>query len=116
MGNRHSRMTRECNTIAVMVTLYCRNQHAGDGLCAECRELLDYAWERLKKCPFQEGKTTCAKCAVHCYKPVMREKIRVVMRYSGPRMLRRHPVLAILHLIDGLRKGPVHCQKKAGNF
>ncbi|MGQ9675372.1 MAG: nitrous oxide-stimulated promoter family protein [Chloroflexota bacterium] len=25
------------------------------------------------------------------------------MRYSGPRMLRRHPLLAIAHIIDGLR-------------
>jgi hypothetical protein len=27
-----------------------------------------------------------------------------VMRYAGPRMLLSHPFLALLHLIDGLRK------------
>jgi hypothetical protein len=27
-----------------------------------------------------------------------------VMRYAGPRMLLSHPVLALLHLIDGLRR------------
>jgi hypothetical protein len=43
---------------------------------------------------------------VHCYKPDMREKVRAVMRYAGPRMLRRHPVLSVLHLIDSLRKTP----------
>jgi hypothetical protein len=26
------------------------------------------------------------------------------MRYAGPRMLLRHPLLAILHQLDGLRK------------
>ena len=30
----------------------------------------------------------------------MREKIRTVMRYSGPRMITVHPVLAIRHLIE----------------
>ena len=29
----------------------------------------------------------------------MREKIRTVMRYSGPRMLGKHPIAAIRHLI-----------------
>jgi hypothetical protein len=63
--------------------------------------------QRLEKCPFEEGKTTCARCPVHCYKPEMREKIRAVMRYSGPRMLYRHPMLTIFHIIDGRRKAPV---------
>ncbi len=36
----------------------------------------------------------------------MREKIRRVMRYAGPRMLLRHPVMALLHMVDGLRKEP----------
>jgi len=111
MTNKPPRMTRESNTIAVMFALYCRNRHASNGLCSECVELLGYARERLEKCPFQEGKTTCAKCVVHCYRPVMREKIRVVMRYSGPRMIYRHPILAIFHLVDGLRKEPVHRHK-----
>jgi hypothetical protein len=77
-----------------------------DKLCLECSELLDYALARLDRCPFQDNKPTCAKCPVHCYKPDMREKVRVVMRYAGPRMLRRHPVLAVLHLVDGFRKTP----------
>jgi len=59
---------------------------------------------RLDQCPFQEAKTTCVKCPVHCYKPAMRERIRVVMRYAGPRMLWQHPVLAFYHLFDGLRQ------------
>jgi hypothetical protein len=29
--------------------------------------------------------------------------MREVMRYAGPRMLWRHPLLAVAHLIDGRR-------------
>jgi len=91
----------------LMIALYCLKHHSFKGMCPGCKELLDYALMCLDKCPFQEGKTTCAKCPVHCYKPDMREGIRAVMRYSGPRMMYRHPVLTILHLIDGRRKEPL---------
>lgn len=106
--NCHPRMDREARTIRAMVRLYCRQNHnAPRGLCTDCQELQDYALLRLEKCPFQEGKTTCANCPVHCYKPDMRERVRKVMRYSGPRMLLRHPLMTIQHLIDGRRKVPV---------
>ena len=102
-----SRLIRERRTVTAMIRLYCRDQHGTQAeLCAECQSLLDYADERLAKCPFQENKTVCAKCQVHCYKAQMRERIRVVMRYAGPRMLRRHPLLTVQHLWDGLRKEP----------
>jgi len=74
---------------------------------------MEYASKRLDKCPFQEGKTTCAKCPVHCFKPDMRQQIRLVMRYSGPRMLLRHPLMAILHMIDGRRKEPLSAKKQS---
>ncbi len=105
MPDLHPRLTREARTIEAMIYLYCRDRHETRvGLCPECQELLDYARQRLDKCPFGEGKTTCANCRVHCYKPAMRERVRVVMRYAGPRMLARHPVLAVRHLLDGRRK------------
>ena len=44
-----------------------------------------------------ETKTFCSACKVHCYKPALREKIRAVMRWYGPRMLTVHPVLALRH-------------------
>jgi hypothetical protein len=106
-------MAREAGTVEAMIRLYCRErhvrvQHGRKGpLCPECDELRQYAQVRLDKCPYQEGKTTCARCPLHCYKPAMRERVRAVMRYAGPRMLVRHPLMALLHLIDGLRKEPV---------
>ena len=48
---------------------------------------------------FMENKTFCSNCRVHCYKPEMREKIREVMRFSGPRMLLCHPILAVWHVV-----------------
>jgi hypothetical protein len=107
MSQQQIRISREKKTVKAMVRIACRGQHGPrDGLCPECSRLLGYALERLERCPFQGDKTTCAHCPVHCYRPRMREGIRAVMRYAGPRMLLRHPVLTIRHLIDGLRNHP----------
>jgi hypothetical protein len=105
------RLAREVKTIAALIALYCRDHHsdeergpaapAGGGLCPECAGLLAYARLRLETCRYGADKPTCANCTTHCYQPAMRERVRVVMRYSGPRMLRRHPLLAVAHLIDG---------------
>jgi predicted amidophosphoribosyltransferase len=109
----HGRMTREARTMEVMVEMYCHDLHATQkGLCEGCRELVEYAHGRLKKCPYQEEKTTCAKCPVHCYRPAIRERMKAVMRYAGPRMLWRHPILTIMHLRDGLRKEPVRSRRE----
>ncbi|MEI6211593.1 MAG: nitrous oxide-stimulated promoter family protein, partial [bacterium] len=97
--------TSDTKTLQAMLDLYCRGKHESTGaLCAECRKLFEYATERRAKCPFGENKPTCAKCPVHCYKPAMREAIRAVMVYSGPRMLLHHPVMAMRHTMDGLRR------------
>lgn len=90
-----------------MVEDYCRNHHATDrdpGPCERCTAFLAYADARLDHCPYGEEKPTCANCPIHCYKREPREFARAVMRYAGPRMLLRHPVLAVLHLVDGRRK------------
>ena len=106
MKNRFIR--KEYETIEAMIGIYCRELHgtAKNHLCAECKELLDYAQARLDKCPYQEQKPTCAKCPIHCYKPVMRDKVRQVMRHAGPRMLKHHPLLAIRHLLRSRRQAP----------
>lgn len=101
MTNSHPRMKRECKTIEAMIQIFCKNKHEiQEELCPACTELLEYAFKRLEACPFQENKTTCAKCPIHCYNPTMRAKIREIMRYAGPRMIFKHPVLAIQHLLD----------------
>jgi hypothetical protein len=103
----NGRLSRERKTIAEMIRIYCKGQHGtASGLCEQCQELLDYAMRRLQRCVFGARKPTCANCPVHCYKPQMRERIRQVMRYAGPRMLLRHPILAIRHKLDD-RRPPV---------
>lgn len=106
MSKQHPRITREKKTIDAMVHVYCRGHHDtnGDELCTECAEFLTYAFLRLDNCPFQEEKPTCGKCLVHCYQPEMREKVKIIMRYSGPRMLWRNPGLALWHALDGRKK------------
>lgn len=107
------RIMREKKTVDAMIRLYCRKHHRTRGeLCPECNELHEYAMLRLSKCPFQENKSTCGKCLVHCYKPDMKPKIAKVMRYSGPRMLLYHPILALHHVFDG-RKKPEPLKKQA---
>ena len=93
------RLRRERNTIEIMIDYYCIKNH-GDNLCNDCRKLKEYALERLINCPFEENKPVCSNCTVHCYKPEMRMRVKDVMRYSGPRMLFRHPYLAVMHLIN----------------
>ncbi len=107
------RIEREKKTVAAMIRIHCRDQHGGrKALCPSCQALLQYAWQRLDKCPFGEGKSTCARCPVHCYQLRMREEIRRVMRYAGPRMLYTHPILAIRHLWDERRAPPARPERK----
>lgn len=87
--------------VSEMIALYCRKRHGAKSiLCADCAALNTYARERSDKCPFMETKTFCSNCRVHCYKPEMREKIRAVMRFSGPRMIFYHPVAAVRHVLE----------------
>ena len=109
---------REQEIVSQRIALYCKgNQSAhraapprerGSGerrdLCPECAELEAYAHARSERCPFMEEKTCCSNCTVHCYRPEMRERIRTVMRYAGPRMLYHHPVMAIRHMIASQRE------------
>lgn len=70
----------------------------------ECSELRDYAFQRTDRCPFMKEKTFCSNCRVHCYRQDMRDRIRAVMRYSGPRMIFHHPVLAVRHLSESKKE------------
>ncbi len=102
MKDVQSKRKREKQLVGEMVALYCRKNHGTRKgvLCPQCAELDAYAKERSDRCPFMKNKTFCSNCRVHCYKPEMRQKIRQVMRYSGPRMIFLHPVTAIRHVFS----------------
>ena len=123
---------REQEIVSQMIALYCKGNHSAHrsvslrerggemrqvrealrerdsgerrDLCPECAELEAYAHARSERCPFMEEKTFCSNCTVHCYRPEMRERIRTVMRYAGPRMFFHHPVMAIRHMIESQRE------------
>lgn len=90
----------ELTTLEKMMLIHCRDIHKPEkaGLCSECLELLDYARKRTEKCVFGDNKPVCSQCPVHCYRPAKREDIRKIMKYSGPRMLKRHPILAVRYM------------------
>lgn len=112
MKDLEKKRRKEQYVVEQMIGLYCKKNHREEykkaqkegRLCPECQELAEYAKMRSEKCPFMENKTFCNNCKVHCYKPEMREKIRTVMRFSGPRMIFYHPILAIWHVICSMRE------------
>ncbi len=109
-----ARLERERRTVAAMIGIYCRAKHASEAsLCDECADLEAYTRLRLEKCPYGEAKPTCANCPIHCYQPHRREQVRRVMAFSGPRILWRHPVLALRHMRDGSRQAPPLVRKRA---
>ena len=96
---------KELEVVELMIRLYCRKKHqCKDGLCTECNELLEYVKLRRSKCPWGDKKPFCSNCKIHCYKPDMRERIKNVMRFSGPRMILYHPAIAVKHLIETKRQ------------
>lgn len=113
------RIADEKRVVALMIRMYCRRHCRQQGrtakadrtgtrqntrqICPECAALLDYAHRRLDSCRFGNGKPSCRKCPVHCYRADMRERIRTVMRWAGPRMIFHHPLAATKHLLRELR-------------
>lgn len=97
---RKTKIEREKAVVKRMIELYCRKKLKVAELPEEYRELLQYAHKRLDGCKFGETKPACKRCPIHCYKPTMREKIRAVMRWAGPRMLIFDPIAAIRHLLN----------------
>ncbi len=94
------RKEREIRTLETMIRMYCRAKHHPEkDLCDSCADIFSYATLKYHHCVFGENKPVCTVCPVHCYNREKREKIREIMRFSGPRMIIRHPVMAVDHLI-----------------
>lgn len=95
-----TRIEREKETVGKMIRVYCKGNHKGSlkEMCKDCSDLLEYAHKKLERCVFGNNKGSCRKCKIHCYEPVYKERIKGVMRYSGPRMTYKYPLLAIVHL------------------
>ena len=94
-----NRIEREKRIVRRMIEIYCREKLGLEAPSAEYQELMTYCDARLERCKFGTQKPACKRCPIHCYKPAMREKIRDVMRWVGPRMLLYDPIEAIRHLL-----------------
>ena len=97
----------ETEVMSMMIAIYCRGKHHANrcaasesepSLCPDCRRLLTYARSRIAACPRMDVKSFCSACPVHCYSHEMRENVREVMRWSGPRMLLHHPLMTLHHM------------------
>lgn len=104
------RISREKLTIKKMIDLYQAKCPQASAEPEHYEALFAYAQKRLDKCVFGEEKPACKQCPVHCYQPAKREEMKQIMRWAGPRMLWRHPILTVRHLIDDKRPVP-GCQK-----
>lgn len=92
------RIEHEQRTVEFMVRLYCRRREGNAELCPACRDLLAYALARLASCPHGQRKPSCRRCPIHCYAPAMRQRMRTVMRWAGPRMVLYAPLEWLRHL------------------
>jgi hypothetical protein len=99
----------EIKTVQKMISMYCHAMHhtKNDELCIDCMELFKYAGQRIDKCFYGDDKPVCSKCTVHCYKPEMREKIKEIMRYSGPRMMWKSPILSLRYMYRKIYKSNI---------
>ena len=102
--NIEKKRNREKKVITGMIRLYCKKNHKNGELCDECKEVLEYSLKRIDHCRYMETKTFCANCKTPCYSPQMKEKIKKIMKFSGPRMLIYHPILVVYHIISGIKK------------
>lgn len=95
------RLRRDEKTLWAMARIYCASNCEAEkderGLCPECAACIEYAIERTRRCP-HEHKGNCEDCDIHCYQPEKRAQIRAIMAFAGPRMLTKHPVMALRYL------------------
>ena len=95
---------QEYKIIKQMVRVYCeKNHHTKDYLCEDCQKLVEYSQLRIINCPHKENKKFCSGCKTHCYKKEMKQKIKTVMKFSGPRMILYNPLIVIKHMFFTLK-------------
>ena len=101
MNSRKKLLKHDENAlIQKMIEIYCsKNHNTGTKLCESCAGLLAYSNERIRRCPFGEEKPVCQKCKIHCYKKEYRDKIKEVMKFSGPKVILYKPISALKHLL-----------------
>lgn len=97
---RMNRLQREALIVKTMIEYHCEIVHSEGKTCEHCKILIDYTSRKLERCRFGSTKPVCKDCPVHCYSPEMKQKIREVMCWAGPKMIFRYPLYAMIHIYD----------------
>ncbi len=102
MADSQELIQRDLRVLQEFVGIYCRRKHqpAGDELCPQCRDLLEYARQRRQDCPM-DPKPKCRDCDVHCYGEPQRSQIREIMRFSGLHLLKHGRLDKLLGMVIG---------------
>lgn len=116
----NEKKAKDLKVLGEFIEVYCREHHKdevrepfpvkderlhrvlGNGkleLCKDCNKLLSHGMAKLLLCTY-DPKPKCSKCETHCYAPVYREKVREVMRFSGPYLAKRGRVDLILYYLS----------------
>jgi len=105
LPTKRNHIEREKLTIRYMIGIYCRgHRHSASGICSDCSAILRYAYDRIDMCLYNGApKPACGLCRTNCFSPEMHRQFSEIMRYAGPRMMVRHPVLTVAHIWDAFR-------------
>ena len=117
-------IAKDLKVVGKFVETYCKHHHDADrepftmsGLdisvttlgkrkvCDDCQRLLAHAVVKRALCPL-DPKPSCRVCAVHCYSPEYRRKIREVMKFSGRHLILRGHLHLLLHLLERPPQSP----------
>lgn len=100
---KFEKFVEQKETLETFFQIFCTNKHNNQApfaysifyanqevlveaaLCNECKELFEYALNRLYECPHEE-KPRCRKCPTRCYEPKKFAQVAKVMRYSAIRL------------------------------
>jgi len=101
MSTMQPRIEREQRTVTALIRIHCHGRHhAGPELCAGCTDLQRYVAERMARCVLHDAKPTCATCKARCFAPPQQVRFRAILRYAGPQLFWRQPLLALWHHFD----------------
>lgn len=106
---------KDLKVLALFTSVYCAAHHQAERApieslpsaldhlrrylcCSECRDFLLYAIDRRLNCPLEE-QPNCKHCHLHCYRKGHREKVREIMRFSGPALIRKGRLDLLWHYL-----------------
>ncbi len=85
-----------------MITIFCAAKHHRVGNCQTCSRLEEYANMKIDRCPPGDSGISCSSCRVHCYGESERSLIKEVMKYAGPGIFLKSPLLTLRYFMNNL--------------